>query len=573
MTQTTGGRDTVRIGGEAGQGVQTVGELLGEVYARLGYHVFSNQDYESRVRGGHNFYQIRVSNRRVMSSAERMDILVAMDRASIEDDFGSLTTQGLAVLDSETLGIKADGPRMVDVPFKRLAAEHGGSPVMANTVATGAVLGMLGMGITALEDLLRRHFTKKGDAVVEENLKAARAGYEYAKANCRECRFMPAEPPNKPKLLINGVEGAACGALSSGLKFYSAYPMTPSTGVMNSIAAKAEKYGVVVEQAEDEIAAINMALGASFAGVRAATGTSGGGFALMVEGLSLAGMTETPIVIFEAMRPGPATGLPTRTEQGDLLFILFAGHGEFPRAVFAPGSPEQAIFLTSKAFEIAEKYQIPAFVILDQYLVDSQWTYDGIDAAKLIYNDYRLRFDALKALKDYKRHAYTDSGVTPLAVPGESEHVVVADSDEHDEEGHIIEDAATRIGMVHKRLFNKRDALRAEIAQPMRYGADAPEVVLTGWGSTYGVLKEAVDVLNSSGTRAAMLYFNEIYPLPSGDYVGYLMSAKRAVCVEGNATGQFASLIRMHTGFEFSSLITRYDGRPLTVDYILRGLG
>ncbi len=563
---------TIRICGEAGQGVQTVGELFSEVCARSGYHVFSNQDYESRVRGGHNFYQIRLADRRVMSASERIDILVALDRASIEIDLNEMADGGMAALDSDTLGIKADRPGMMDIPFKRLAVEHGGGPVMANTVATGAVLGMLGMEISSLEGLLREHFTKKGAEVVEENLRSARAGFDYAKEHCSECRFASAAPSNKPKLIINGGVAAGYGALASGLKFYSAYPMTPATAVMNVIASKAAKYGVVVEQAEDEIAAINMALGASFAGVRAATGSSGGGFALMVEGLSLAGMTETPIVIFEAMRPGPATGLPTRTEQGDLLFILFAGHGEFPRAVFAPGSPEQAIYLTSKAFEIAEKYQIPAFVVFDQYLGDAQWTYDSLETGKLIYNDYRLRAEALATVKEYKRHKFTDSGITPLAVPGESPHVVVADSDEHDEDGHIIEDAATRIKMVQKRLFKKIDALRAEISQPMRYGSDKPELILTGWGSTYGVLKEAVDTLNASGTSAAMLYFNEICPLPSGDYVDYLKGAKRAVCVESNATGQFASLLRMHTGVEFSGLITRYDGRPFTVDYILRGL-
>lgn len=563
---------TIRVGGEAGQGVQTVGELLCQVFARAGYHVFSNQDYESRVRGGHNFYQIRIAATRVTSSSESIDILIALDRASIETDMLSLAPKGIVAFDTETLGIKADKPSMLDVPFKRLAVEQAGGAVMANTVATGAALGVLGMKLDVLEGLLHEHFKKKGDAVVEGNVKAARAGYEHAKANCKECRFIPDEPSGKPKILINGGEAAAIGALASGLKFYSAYPMTPSTVIMNTIASNAARYGVVVEQAEDEISAINMALGASFAGVRAATGSSGGGFALMVEGVSLAGMTETPIVIFEAQRPGPATGLPTRTEQADLLFILFAGHGEFPRVVFAPGSPKQAVFLTNRAFELAEKYQIPVFVIFDQYLGDAQWTYDEFDPNRLIYNDYRLRAEHLQKLTGYKRHAYTDSGVSPLAVPGESTHLVVTDSDEHDEDGHIIEDAETRIKMMQKRLFKKQSAIRAEISQPIRYGVDKPEIVLTGWGSTYGILKETVDKLNAGGANAAVLYFSEIYPLPDGDYIEYLQAAKRTVCVEGNATGQFSSLVRMTTGYAFSQRITRYDGRPITVDYILREL-
>ncbi len=259
-------------------------------------------------------------------------------------------------------------------------------------------------------------------------------------------------------------------------KFYSGYPMTPSTGILDYMASRAEEYNLVVEQAEDEIAAINMAIGASFAGVRAMTGSSGGGFALMVEGLSLAGMTETPIVIAEMQRPGPATGLPTRTEQADLLFVLHAAHGEFPRVIFEPGTPEQAFYLTNKAFELAEKYQIPVFIQSDQYLVDTEWTYEHFDLERLIYKDYRLRQKDLEGVEDYKRFKYTDTGISPLAVPGESgKHLVVADSDEHDEEGHIIEDGETRIKMVQKRLLKKMPLIRKEIEAPLLYGDSSPK--------------------------------------------------------------------------------------------------
>jgi 2-oxoglutarate ferredoxin oxidoreductase subunit alpha len=418
-----------------------------------------------------------------------------------------------------------------------------------------------------LEDLLTVQFRKKGSAVVEGNIKATRAGFSYAKEHCKQCRFIPAGE-GKAKILLNGAEAVALGALASGCKFYSAYPMTPSTGVMNHIAARAGEFGVVVEQAEDEIAAMNMALGASFAGVRAMTGTSGGGFALMAEGLSLAGITETPVVIAEAQRPGPATGLPTRTEQGDLLFVLHAGHGEFPRVIFAPGSPEQAIFLTNKAFDLAEKYQIPAFVLFDQYIGDSQWTYGGIDSGRLVYNDYRLRGGAFGALKEYKRHAFTGSGVSPLAVPGDALHVVITDSDEHDEEGHIIEDAPTRIKMMEKRL-GKLASIKGEMSPPLLYGSEKPEIVIAGWGSTYGVLREAVDALTGKGRKAAMLFFSELYPLPDGDYMKVLEGAKVSLCAETNATGQFAALLRAETGFAFTGSIRKYDGRPFTVDCIL----
>ena len=337
---------------------------------------------------------------------------------------------------------------------------------------------------------------------------------------------------------------------------------------MNYIAGKGEEYGIIVEQAEDEIAAINMALGASFAGVRAMTGTSGGGFALMVEGLSLAGMTETPVVIALAQRPGPATGLPTRTEQGDLQFAIYSAHGEFPRVIFAPGTPEQALYLTGKAFDLAEKYQVPAIILTDQYLADSLWTFDGFDLDKLKYTDYRIRGDAFAGLEGYKRHAFTENGVTPLGVPGDARHLVVTDSDEHDEEGHIIEDAETRNKMIDKRLFRKLPMIRSEIEPPLLYGDQNADTVLIGWGSTYGVMKESVDML-SKEQGIAMLHFSEIYPFPSTDkfdYLKLLKGAKLTVCIENNATGQFARLVRTETGYEFSHRINRYDGRPFTLD-------
>jgi 2-oxoglutarate ferredoxin oxidoreductase subunit alpha len=564
---------TVKIGGEAGQGLQTVGEVLSKVFSRAGYHVFSHQDYESRVRGGHNFYQIRVATGPVASSLDRIDIVVALDRASIELHGSELSERGIVLYDSEDLKESFEGRSFVDIPFKKLARERGGSPVMANTVATGAVLGMLGMETSTLEGLLKETFRKKGDEIVHGNIEAARAGHRFAKESCPGCALEPARPDGGPKVLINGVEAIAAGAIISGCKFYAAYPMTPSTGILNFLAAHAEGHGLVVEQAEDEIAAINLALGASFAGVRAMTGSSGGGFALMVEGLSLAGMTETPVVIAEGQRPGPATGFPTRTEQGDLLFILHAGHGEFPRVVFAPGSPAEAIRLTNKAFDLAEKYQVPAFVLFDQYLADSQWTYDSLETDGLVQKDYRLRGGDFRALSQYRRHAFTETGVTPLAVPGDAPHLVVTDSDEHDEEGHIVEDGPTRVKMVQKRLLRKLDGLRKEISPPALYGSDAPEVLLAGWGSTYGVLREAVDALNAGGGNAAMLHFSELYPFPEDTgFIEALKKAKASVCVENNAMGQFERLVRAETGFRFGRRINRYDGRPFTVDYIMRGL-
>ena len=564
---------TIKIGGEAGQGIQTIGDTLARIFVRAGYHVFTHQDYESRIRGGHNFYQIRLSERPVSASREKIDILVALDLASITLHKNELAGNGRIVYDSASVKAKQEGQAFFDIPFVDLAVKSGGQRIMENTVATGAVLGMLGMKVDYLFDNLAETFKKKGDAIIDANKKAARAGYDFALQNCSQCSFRAsgANAPG-PLMLVSGVEAIGLGALASGCKFYAAYPMTPSTGIMNYLASKEREYGVVVEQAEDEISAINMAIGASFAGVRSMTGTSGGGFALMVEGLSLAGMTETPIVIGMGQRPGPATGFPTRTEQGELQFLISAGHGEFPRVIFAPGSPKQAFHAVNKAFDIAEKYQIPAFVLFDTYLADSTWTLDGIDADRILYTDYRLRGEAFSRLSEYKRHAFTESGVSPLAVPGDAKHVVVTDSDEHDEDGHIIEDAPTRVRMVQKRLHRKLPAIRREIASPFVYGSPSPEVVLAGWGSLYGIMKEAVDELSKSQS-IAMLHFSEVYPLPDilrFDYLQYLNQAKKTICVEQNATGQFERLVKAETGYEFSGNIRKYDGRPFLLEELVR---
>ena len=565
---------TIKIGGEAGQGIQTIGETLGRVFVRTGYHVFSHQDYESRVRGGHNFYQIRFCDKPIAAPRETVDILVALDGESITRHERELSKNGQVIYDSAALNHTVSKPAFLDIPFIELAIKHAGSKIMANTVATGAVLGMLGMDTSILLSLLEGTFRKKGDDVINANREAAKAGHAYAGDQCITCSFsLKGHASARPaaRMLINGIDGIGLGAIASGCKFYAAYPMTPSTGIMNFLAGKAKEFGIIVEQAEDEIAAINMALGASFTGVRSMTGTSGGGFALMVEGLSLAGMTETPVVIGLGQRPGPATGFPTRTEQGELQFLISAGHGEFPRVIFAPGTPRQALSLTNKAFDLAEKYQIPAFLLFDQHLADSQWTYDGFDLKNIRYQDHRLRGEAFRNVKEYKRHAFTRTGVTPLGIPGDGRHLVVTDSDEHDEEGHIVEDAATRINMTKKRLFRKLPLLQQEMAPPFLYGDHKPDIVITGWGSNYGVMKETVDEL-SHKRSIAMLHFSELFPLPltkQFDYLQLLENAKVAIALENNATGQFARLMRAETGYQFTSQVLKYDGRPFTVEGLM----
>ena len=564
---------TIRIGGEAGQGLQTIGGALAKSFSRAGFHVFSHQDYMSRIRGGHNFYQIRFSSKELTATKETVDVLIALDLNTIDVHRKSLSDNGIILYDADFVKKTFEGPEFLNIPFEKIAVEKGESKIMANSVAIGAVLGIFGLDLSVFKEIIKVTLKKKGDEIIQKNILVAEAGLDHAVKHCSKCKGFELTQPSRDKklMLINGTSAIGLGAVMSGCKFYCAYPMTPSTGVFAYIAGKAKKYGIVVEQVEDEIAAINMALGASFGGVRAMTGSSGGGFALMAEGLSLAGMTETPIVIYESQRPGPATGLPTRTEQGDLLFVLHAGHGEFPRVVFAPGTPEQAFYLTNKAFDLTEKYQIPVFVQSDQYLADSEWTHEKFDMERLVYRDYRLRGQELEKLSDYKRHAYTETGVTPLAVSGVSKHLVVTDSDEHDEEGHIVEDGQTRIRMTEKRLLKKLPLIKQEIDQPLFYGTDKPEILLTGYGSTYGVMKEAVDImLKDKGI--AMLHFSEVYPLPlleKFDYLKLLKGSKLTVCIEMNATSQFARLIQSEIGYVFDKHVNKYDGRPFTIEGLI----
>ena len=564
---------SIRIGGEAGQGLLSIGNALAKILSRAGFHVFTHQDYMSRIRGGHNFYQIRFSDSPVAAAKDLVDVLLALDMETIERHRQELRAGGKIVYDAATLGQKFSGQEFVDIPMARTIEEKGADRIMVNSVAIGSILGLFGLGVDLYASIIRSTMQKKGEGVITTNIAVAQAGMDYVEQNYPEMDSLKVvKPETEGQMLITGNQAIGLGALVSGCKFFAAYPMSPSTSIMQYLADKAAEYGIVVEQAEDEIAAINMALGASYGGVRAMTATSGGGFALMTEGISLAGITETPVVIAEVQRPGPATGLPTRTEQGDLFFVIHGGHGEFPRVVLTPGTPEQAFHLTNKAFHLAEKYQIPVIIQSDQYLADSEWTFPKFETECLLNEDFRLRDPAvLQGMSSYKRYAQSDNGISPLAVPGASRHLVAVDSDEHDADGHIIEDASTRIAMVEKRLHKKMSFLRQEIAPPTYLGDRAAEAVLVGYGSTFGVLQEVYARL-AKQHRIGFLHFTEVWPFPlleKFDYVTLLKQAPLTICVENNATGQFARLMRMETGFEFAVHINKYDGRPFLLDTLM----
>jgi 2-oxoglutarate ferredoxin oxidoreductase subunit alpha len=546
----------LRIAGEAGQGVQTTGSLLVGTFARMGLSVFATQSYLSRIRGGLNWFEIRIADRQLFSGREDADLLLALVPKAIQTLAPHMKKEGVILLDGES----SDAPGCIALPLTKTAKDVGGSEVMANAVAAGAAMRVLRYPLDALQAFLADEFKKKGDETIAANRRCAEAGANIF-GNDPPHLDAPA-PRGKAVTLSSGTQAVVLGAASAGAKAVFGYPMTPGTGVLQGLAALGDEFGIVVEQAEDEIAAVNMACGATYAGVPALVATSGGGFALMVEGLALAGMLELPVVIMIGQRPGPATGLPTRTAQQDLLFALRAGHGEFPRAIYAPGTPEQAYHLTRRALETAHKFQSPALLLTDQFLMDMETDTPPLDRT-LRPIDRHILADPPD---NYLRYAVTESGVSPRAIPGGKAFVIV-DSDEHTEDGHITEDLEVRVRLQDKRL-RKESGLRAEALPPERYGPEDAERLLICWGSSYGPCREAVDILRDGGMNAAMLHFAQVWPLdteavrkaivPNGQ------SPRRIQCIEGNATGQFATLLRTVGALSECESVLKYDGLPFT---------
>lgn len=560
---------TIKIAGEAGQGLQTIGGLLSKAFSRKGLNVFASQALQSRIRGGHNWFQVRVSDKQVLAPVDSTDILVALDKESA-CHLKELKQGSITIFDSTLAAIEPPKGLRFDISLEKTAKDAGGTKLMSSAVAVGAVLGILELDINVLFDLLRDSFGAKGKEIAESNIKAAQAGYNLTYRKIPKNKLPPlSEVGRGKKMLVGGSEAVALGALAAGCKFICAYPMSPSTGIMTYLASKEDEFGIVVEQSEDEIASINIALGASFAGARAMTASSGGGFALMVEGLSLLGMTETPLVIVDAQRPGPATGLPTRTAQEDLEYAIFTGHGETPRAVLAPRSIEDAFYAAIKAFHLAEKYQIPVIILSDQFIADSLLTIDNLDVDNIRIERHILSDDELKNIKDYKRYQITKSGISPRALPGNPFGLVVADSDEHDEEGHITEDLDyTRPEMVKKRN-RKNLGLLKEMSAPLCYGPKDAKNILVGWGSTFGPLKEAVDILNSENGKAGLVHFNEVWPL-NKKYFDFFKKAKSVCIVENNFRGQFAHLIAAATGKIIENRINKFNGLPFSAAEIVK---
>lgn len=558
---------TIKITGEAGQGMQTIGIALCKLFKMVGLNIFSHQDVMSRIRGGNNFTQLRISNKPLYTLRSLSDIVVALDKASVALHKQNMASDGLLLLDKKTFTITDEDSAFFDVPFYDMAKNIGASELFVNSAAFGILSGIIRIEFNNVAEVLKNIFSDKSEEIIKKNIETAKAGYDFSKDNFKEDTFAIKTGTVKENLLMNGHDAVALGAIRAGCKFYSGYPMSPSTPIMNVIAGYAKDFNIVVEQAEDEISAINMILGASFAGVRSMCATSGGGFALMVEGLSLSGMTETPIVVVDAQRPAPATGLPTRTEQADLDYLIHAGHGEFARVVFSPGTIEQAFYLTVKAFNLAEKYQIPVLIMTDQHLAESYRNIEIFDLNKAKVKRYIISKEDSQKITNYKRYQFTESGISPRAIPSWLEDVIYVDSDEHTEEGHITEDALIRTKMVEKRFYKKMAGLSKEIEKPSAYNLKGAKVILIGFGSTYGVMREVCEV--SKNRKIGFVHLSQVWPFPGKDILRLLKNAKKTITVENNAAGQLARLIRRETGIKIDKSILKFDGRPFNLDFLL----
>ncbi len=551
----------IRVAGAAGDGVQSAGLIISKTFSRSGLNVMTYNYYQDIVRGGQSWYQIRASHNPVKSQGDGLDVLVALNRDGLErhtnpdiNEGGASPLEGVAIFDESISDHSSRKVTYSPIPLGEIAAKHSKVTLVKNTVAMGGAMAALGIEFETLAEVIRNTFGSKG-TVAEQNVAAAREGYEYYLSKYKPIR-KNIRFDGKKKMLLNGGEAVGLGAVSGGVKMYIAYPMTPASSCLHFLAAHAKQYGVFVKIPEDEISAINMTIGANYAGVRAMTGSSGGGFSLMVEALGMAGMLEVPIVVYESQRSGPSTGLPTKTEQGDLNLVLGASQGDFPRIILAPSNVEECFYMTRDALNLAELYQTPVIVMSDLYLSEHDETVDHLDT------DFRI--DHGKRAADgeinYRRYLITDDGISPRAVPGQAGLMHNEDSDEHDEFGNVVSDAETdpmkRIAMMEKRM-RKIETYRSGMPKTRTYKLDDAEIAVIQWGSTRGVVEEAVDALRDKGIKVGAVEVTHVFPMNPD--IGKLVEGKQVIVVEQNYTGQFDRLLKSEFQME-TTLVNKFNG-------------
>ena len=550
---------SVKIGGFAGQGIKAAGLMFAKVATRSGYNIYNYIEYPSLIKGGHNVIQICLSEEEVTAPCKITDFLVAFNQETVDKQSPELRAgAGLMFDEADKLNLaNVNGNiNLFPVPLAKLAGEAGGGELMQNTVAVGAAVALLGGDLEILKKLIADEFKNKGTAVVEEDQTAAANGYNYAKNNFAD-KISAVIAPQKsadPKIIVTGNEAVAVGAISAGLQFAAVYPMSPITNMLHTLSAYQEKYGYIYKQPEDEISAINMAIGASLAGARAMTATSGGGFCLMTEGYGLSGMTETPMVIIIGMRGGPATGLPTWSEQGDLRFVLHAAQGEFPKIVLAAGDAEEAFNLTRQAFNLADIYQTPVVVLLDKNVCENDQSFPVFDTGS--YQMDRGKFISEKQ-SDYRRYAPSQDGASPRAIPG-SGNYFIGNSDEHDQIGYSTEEIAERNAQMEKRMSKLKTCEREDLPEPKLFGPKKAKLTIVSWGSNKGSILEAIKKYDDVN----YLHLTWLSPFPVEAVKKILSQAEKIINVECNYSAQLAGLIKERTGFAIGDNLLRYDGRP-----------
>ncbi len=565
-----------KIGGEAGFGIMSSGLIFSKIFTKKGYFVIDNNEYPSLIRGGHNTYTVRISSNEIFSINKSINILVALNEETVKLNQEEVTYGGYIVYDENDFNIADYRKARKDinyimVPFSKIISELGAPKVMINNISLGVSAALLNYDLEILKNVIKDIFGRKGSEVVNLNIKSSELGYKYIKErlklNAYELEIV--KPVNK--IIVTGNDAVFLGAIRAGCKFYAAYPMTPSSSILHSFASIEDDYNIVTKHAEDEIAVINMVLGASFAGVRAMAATSGGGFSLMNEGLGSAAMTETPVVIVLCQRPAPATGLPTWTEQGDLLFASHASHGEFLRVIIAPGDPEECFYLTGRAFNLADKYQIPVIIILDKYLSESHFSYEKFDFKNITVDRGKLLTSNKDINNQYKRYIDVEDGISPRAVPGLEGGIHIANSDEHNEYGYSEESAHNRKIMVDKR-FRKIKKLIEEIPSPRIYGPTDAEITIWSWGSCKGPILEAMNILNQKEKKVNLIHFTYLYPFDSEVIEGIIGGTNKNIVVENNKTSQLAKIIMMNTGYKIKNKILKYSGRQFLPEEIINGI-
>jgi len=562
---------SVKIGGPAGTGVKSVGLMLDKIAARSGYQVCDNVEFPSLIRGGHNVVQVNFSLDEVTAPRLSSDLLIAFDQMTIDLHHNELKKGGGIIFDSDFADVSKvrKDISLYGIPLRKIANKAGEKEIFVNIVALSAALQILGGNLETFKKLIEEEYGDKGEKIVEADKKAADLGFEYAAKNYKNNLHKIMEPTSLfnspvPYMVLNGNEAAALGAISAGMQFAAIYPMSPINNILHVLAANQGKFGYILKQPEDEISAINMAIGASYAGVRSMTATSGGGFSLMTEAYGLAGITETPIVIFDGMRGGPATGLPTWSGQGDLQMVLHSHQDEFPRIVLAPGDVAETYELTIKAFNLADKYQTPVVVLLDKNICENDKTLLFPDITKVKID--RGKF-VKKKIDDYLRYKYEDDGVSVRSIPGVG-NFFIANSDEHNEEGYSTEEIEDRNKIMEKRMKKLLTCAENDMPNPEVFGPPDADITIVSWGSNKGSILEAL----KNFSNVNYVHVTWMNPFPVKFLTDVLPKAKHIVDIECNYTGQLANIIREKTGIEIKDRYLKFDGRMIYPEEIIEKL-